>query len=120
MPNQCTEIHNSLSECYPELTENSTSTLAASVELVTKNPKNLATTSHSNVGKTNISLKMNATIISCGRQMLDNNKIVGGSETLKFGEFPWMAVVFYSKYNQNECAGSDSDKIYPVSCSLFG
>lgn len=37
--------------------------------------------------------------------MLDNNKIVGGSET-KFGEFPWMAVLFYSKYNHNVCAGS--------------
>lgn len=44
--------------------------------------------------------------------MLDNNKIVGGSETLKFGEFPWMAAVFYSKYNHNECAGSVVQRKY--------
>lgn len=43
--------------------------------------------------------------------MLDNNKIVGGSET-KFGEFPWMAVVFYSKHNHNECAGSVIQRKY--------
>lgn len=67
---------------------------------------NTITTTHPpTVQKTNFSLKSNTTVISCGRQMLDNNKIVGGSET-KLGEFPWMAVVFYSKYNHNECAGS--------------
>lgn len=38
-----------------------------------------------------------------------STKIVGGSQTF-LGEFPWLAMIFYSKSERNECGGAIINK----------
>lgn len=39
------------------------------------------------------------------RRARASSKIVGGSKTF-LGEFPWLAMIFYSKSEKNECGGA--------------
>lgn len=47
--------------------------------------------------------------LKCGQQRVsntpENNKIVGGLFS-QIGEFPWMALIVYDRFNRTECAAS--------------
>lgn len=45
----------------------------------------------------------------CGKQKIENSRIYGGVKT-QLGEYPWMAIIIYSKRNTTSCTGSLIDK----------